>query len=118
MDAFLADTRADAYERVVDRLLASPRYGERWARSWLDLVGAMLSTYGGSWDRPRSMWPYRDWVSRALNQDMPFSRFTIEQIAGDLPRVQVRWDDPPRAGVRPPGGRASPSWGSRGIGPG
>jgi hypothetical protein len=83
VDAFLADTRPNAYERVVDRLLASPRYGERWARSWLDLV-RYADTDGGSWDRPRSMWPYRDWVIRALNEDMPFSRFTIEQIAGDL----------------------------------
>jgi mono/diheme cytochrome c family protein len=83
VDAFLADTRPDAYERVVDRLLASPRYGERWARSWLDLV-RYADTDGGSWDRRRSMWPYRDWVIRALNEDMPFTRFTIEQIAGDL----------------------------------
>jgi Protein of unknown function (DUF1553)/Protein of unknown function (DUF1549)/Planctomycete cytochrome C len=83
VDAFLADMRPDAYERVVGRLLASPRYGERWARSWLDLV-RYADTDGGSWDRQRSMWPYRDWVIRALNQDMPFSRFTIEQIAGDL----------------------------------
>jgi mono/diheme cytochrome c family protein len=83
VDAFLADSRPDAYERVVDRLLASPRYGERWARSWLDLV-RYADTDGGSWDRQRSMWPYRDWVIRALNEDMPFTRFTIEQIAGDL----------------------------------
>ena len=83
VDAFLGDSRPDAYERVVARLLASPRYGERWARSWLDLV-RYADTDGGSWDRPRSMWPYRDWVIRALNQDMPFTRFTIEQIAGDL----------------------------------
>lgn len=83
VDAFLADTRADAYERLVDRLLASPHYGERWARSWLDLV-RYADSDGGSWDRPRSMWPYRDWVIRAFNEDMPFSRFTIEQIAGDL----------------------------------
>ena len=83
VDAFLADTRPDAYEKVVDRLLASAHYGERWARSWLDLV-RYADTDGGSWDRPRSMWPYRDWVIQALNQDMPFTRFTIEQIAGDL----------------------------------
>ncbi len=83
VDAFVADSRPDAYQRVVDRLLASPHYGERWARSWLDLV-RYADTDGGSWDRPRSMWPYRDWVIRALNQDMPFTRFTIEQIAGDL----------------------------------
>jgi hypothetical protein len=83
VDAFVADTRPNAYEQVVDRLLASPRYGERWARSWLDLV-RYADSDGGSWDRPRSMWPYRDWVIRALNEDMPFTRFTIEQIAGDL----------------------------------
>jgi hypothetical protein len=83
VDAFVRDPDARAYEKVVDRLLASPRYGERWARSWLDLV-RYADTDGGSWDRPRSMWPYRDWVIRALNQDMPFTRFTIEQIAGDL----------------------------------
>jgi uncharacterized protein DUF1553/uncharacterized protein DUF1549/cytochrome c len=83
VDAFVADTRLDAYERMVDRFLESPRYGERWARSWLDLV-RYADTDGGSWDRSRSMWPYRDWVIRALNQDMPFTRFTIEQIAGDL----------------------------------
>ena len=83
VDAFLADTRPDSYEKVVDRLLASPHYGERWARSWLDLV-RYADTDGGSWDKPRSMWPYRDWVIQALNQDMPFTRFTIEQIAGDL----------------------------------
>src|SRR4029453_9578056 len=83
VDAFVADTSRNAYEKVVDRLLASPRYGERWARSWLDLV-RYADTDGGSWDRPRSMLPYRDWVIRALNQDMPFTRFTIEQIAGDL----------------------------------
>lgn len=83
VDAFIADTDPAAYEKVVDRLLASPRYGERWARSWLDLV-RYADTDGGSWDRPRSMWPYRDWVIRALNQDMPFTKFTIDQIAGDL----------------------------------
>ena len=83
VDAFVRDPDPGAYEKIVDRLLASPRYGERWARSWLDLV-RYADTDGGSWDRPRSMWPYRDWVIRALNQDMPFTRFTIEQIAGDL----------------------------------
>src|SRR5262245_35336752 len=83
VDAFLNDTRVDAYERLVDRLLASPRYGERWATPWLD-----LARYGDSegWtnDRQRVGWPYRDWVIRAFNQNMPFDRFTIEQIAGDM----------------------------------
>jgi hypothetical protein len=83
VEDFLADARPDAYERVVDRLLASPRYGERWARPWLDLA-RYADTGGYIHDRPRSMWPYRDWVIRALNADLPFDRFTIEQIAGDL----------------------------------
>jgi hypothetical protein len=83
VDAFLADTRPDAYERVVERLLASPHYGERWATPWLD-----LARYGDSdgydKDLPRVAWPYRDWVVRAFNQNLPFDRFTIEQLAGDL----------------------------------
>jgi mono/diheme cytochrome c family protein len=83
VDAFLSDDRSDAYERVADRLLASPQYGERWARRWLD--GARYAdTNGYEKDRERSIWPYRDWVIKALNDDMPFDRFTIEQIAGDL----------------------------------
>ncbi|MFM7206872.1 MAG: DUF1553 domain-containing protein [Planctomycetaceae bacterium] len=83
LDAFLADTAPDAYERLVDRLLASPRYGERWARRWLD-VARYADTNGYEKDRERSIWPYRDWVIRALNDDMPFDRFTIRQVAGDL----------------------------------
>ncbi len=82
-DAFVADTAPDAYERLVDRLLASPRYGERWARRWLDLA-RYADTNGYEKDRPRSIWPYRDWVIRAMNQDMPFDQFTIEQLAGDM----------------------------------
>jgi hypothetical protein len=82
-DAFVRDRRPDAYERLVDGLLASPRYGERWARRWLDLA-RYADTNGYEKDRPRSIWPYRDWVIRALNADLPFNRFTIEQIAGDL----------------------------------
>ncbi len=81
--SFITDTSADAYEKVVDRLLASPRYGERWAKKWLDLA-RYADTNGYEKDRPRSMWPYRDWVIRALNEDMPFDRFTIEQVAGDM----------------------------------
>ena len=72
-----------AYERLVDRLLASPRYGERWARKWLDLA-RYADTNGYEKDRDRSIWPYRDWVIAALNADMPFDQFTIEQIAGDM----------------------------------
>jgi hypothetical protein len=80
---FLSDHTAGAYERVVDRLLASPRYGERWARRWLDLA-RYADTNGYEKDRARSIWPYRDWVINALNADMPFDRFTIEQLAGDM----------------------------------
>ncbi len=83
LDAFLADNAADAYERLVDRLLASPRYGERWARRWLDLA-RYADTNGYEKDRDRSIWPWRDWVIRAINDDMPFDAFTIRQIAGDL----------------------------------
>ncbi|MBX3441980.1 MAG: PSD1 domain-containing protein [Planctomyces sp.] len=83
LQAFLDDPRPDAYEALVDRLLASPRYGERWARRWLDLA-RYADTNGYEKDRPRSMWPWRDWVIRALNADQPFDEFTIDQIAGDL----------------------------------
>jgi hypothetical protein len=81
--AFLADSRADAYERAVDRLLASPHYGERWARHWLD-VARYADSDGYTIDAPRTMWRYRDWVINAINSDMPFDRFVIEQIAGDM----------------------------------
>src|SRR5207244_2257916 len=81
--AFVADPSPNAYEKVVDRLLASPHYGERWARPWLDLA-RYADTNGYEKDNPRSIWPYRDWVIQALNQDMPYDRFTIEQLAGDL----------------------------------
>ncbi len=83
VDAVVNDPRPDAYERLVDRLLASPHYGERWARPWLDLA-RYADTNGYEKDRPRTIWPYRDWVIDALNHDMPFDRFTIEQIAGDM----------------------------------
>lgn len=71
------------YEQLVDFLLASPSYGERWARPWLDLA-RYADTNGYEKDRERSIWPYRDWVIDALNADMPFDQFTIEQIAGDM----------------------------------
>jgi len=80
---FLADTRPDAYERVVDRLLASPHYGERWGRRWLD-VARYADSDGYTIDAPRTMWRYRDWVINAINADMPFDRFVIEQVAGDM----------------------------------
>lgn len=83
VDAFLKDASPDAYEKVVDRLLASPHYGERWASRWLDLA-RYADSNGFEKDRPRSMWPWRDWVINSLNADMPFDEFTIEQIAGDL----------------------------------
>jgi hypothetical protein len=82
-DEFVNDPAPDAYERLVDRLLASPHYGERWARRWLDLA-RYADTNGYEKDRPRSIWPYRDWVIAALNADMPFDQFTIKQLAGDM----------------------------------
>lgn len=81
--AFLEDPSPTAYESLVDRLLQSPHYGERWARRWLDLA-RYADTNGYEKDRPRSIWPYRDWVIDSINQDMPFDQFTIEQIAGDM----------------------------------
>ena len=83
VDEYLADQRPDAYERLVDRLLASPHYGERWGRHWLD-AARYADTNGYEKDLPRSIWPYRDWVINALNRDLPFDQFTIEQLAGDL----------------------------------
>src|SRR4051812_9309931 len=79
---FLNDKSARAYENAVDRLLDSAHYGERWARPWLDLA-RYADTQGYEKDNRRTMWPYRDWVIKALNQNMPFDEFTIEQIAGD-----------------------------------
>jgi hypothetical protein len=83
VDEFLKDTRPDAYERLVDRLLASPHYGERWGRHWLD-AARYADSDGFEKDKPRPVWPYRDWVIRALNRDLPYDQFVIEQIAGDL----------------------------------
>jgi hypothetical protein len=83
LDAFLADEREDAYERVVERLLASPRYGEHMARVWLD-AARYADTHGLHLDNERSMWPWRAWVIDAYNQNKPFDEFTIEQLAGDL----------------------------------
>jgi hypothetical protein len=81
--AFLADTRPDAYERLVDSLLSSQQYGVHMARYWLDLV-RYGDTHGLHLDNYREMWPYRDWVVDAYNANMPFDQFTLEQIAGDL----------------------------------
>jgi mono/diheme cytochrome c family protein len=83
IDDFLADRSEDAYEKAVDRLLASPAYGERWARPWLDLA-RYADSNGYEADHPRVMWKYRDWVINALNRDLPFDQFTVEQIAGDM----------------------------------
>jgi hypothetical protein len=83
VEEFVADRSPDAYEKMVDRALASPHYGERWGRHWLDQA-RYADTNGYSVDAERSMWPYRDWVIKALNNDMPFDQFTIEQLAGDL----------------------------------
>ncbi len=82
-DAFVHDTDPDAYEKFVDRLLASPRFGERWARVWLDLA-RYADSQGYAQDSDRTIWRYRDWVIRAINNGMPFDQFTVEQFAGDL----------------------------------
>jgi hypothetical protein len=83
VDAFLADKSPEAYDKLVDRLLASPRYGEQMARYWLD-VARYGDTHGLHLDNERSLWPYRDWVVSAFNQDLSFDKFTIWQLAGDL----------------------------------
>jgi len=83
VEAFVNDTRPDAYERLVDRLLADQGYGERWARMWLDLARYADSKGYGS-DPLRTIWRYRDWVIDAFNRNLPYDQFTIEQIAGDL----------------------------------
>ena len=82
-DAFVNDTSPSAYEKVVDALLASPRFGEHWARQWLDKA-RYADSKGFAEDRPRTMWRYRDWVIDAYNRDLPFDQFTRDQIAGDL----------------------------------
>ena len=83
VDAFLADRSPDAYEKRVDALLHSPRYGERMAVPWLD-AARYADTHGYHIDNLRGMWPWRDWVIDAFNRNMPFDQFTIEQLAGDL----------------------------------
>ncbi len=80
---FVNDQAPDAYEKMVDRFLASPHYGERWARMWMDLA-RYADTQGYEKDNHRTVWPWRDWVIKALNDDMPYDQFTIEQLAGDL----------------------------------
>src|SRR5262245_23265767 len=83
VDAFLADTRSDAYEILVDRLLSSPHYGERWGRHWLDLA-RYADSNGFTRDFARSIWKYRDWVIENIKNDKPFNQFVVEQIAGDM----------------------------------
>lgn len=83
VDAFLADESPDAYETLVNRLLDSPHYGERWGRFWLD-AARYADSDGYEKDKSRQVWFYRDWVIRALNRDLPYDQFIIEQIAGDL----------------------------------
>jgi mono/diheme cytochrome c family protein len=83
IDAFVSDSSAPAFEKVVNRLLASPRYGERLATEWLD-VARFADTHGYQMDASREMWPWRDWVIKAFNENMPFDQFTRWQLAGDL----------------------------------
>jgi hypothetical protein len=84
VDAFVADNDPRAYEKLVDRLLASPSFGERWAKMWLDLARYADSTGYGSDKFRLNIWPYRDWVINAFNRNLPYDQFTIEQLAGDL----------------------------------
>jgi hypothetical protein len=89
IEAFLGDDSPEAREKVVDRLLSSPRYGEHWARQWLDLA-RYADSNGFQADQLRDSWAFRDWVIEAMNADMPFDQFTIEQLAGDLlPKATV-----------------------------
>jgi Protein of unknown function (DUF1553)/Protein of unknown function (DUF1549)/Planctomycete cytochrome C len=83
VDAFVADSSPAAYEMLVERLFASPQFGEKWAIRWLDL-GRYADTNGYDIDGQRSLWPYRDWLIDSLNRDLPFDQFTVEQLAGDL----------------------------------
>ena len=83
VDIFVADARPDAYERLADEVLASPHYGERWGRHWLD-VARYADSNGYNNDGARKIWMYREWVVKALNEDLPFDQFVIEQIGGDL----------------------------------
>jgi mono/diheme cytochrome c family protein len=83
IDEFVRDTDPAAYERLVDRLLASPHFGERWARHWLDVV-RFAESHGFEMNQPRpNAWPYRDYVIRSFNEDKPYDRFIVEQLAGD-----------------------------------
>ena len=83
VDAFVNNQDEDAYEQMIDELLASPRFGEKWASMWLDLA-RYADSKGYEKDAERFIWPYRDWVIKAFNEDLPFDQFTLEQIAGDM----------------------------------
>src|SRR5205823_14528925 len=83
VEAFIQDHSPQAYEKLVDRLLAKPAFGEHWARMWLDLA-RYADSAGYADDPARTIWKYRDWVIKALNENKPFDVFTVEQIAGDL----------------------------------
>src|SRR5581483_5933945 len=83
VDAFLADASPDAVEKLADRLMDSPRYGEHRARFWMD-AARYADTHGLHFDNFRDIWPYRDWIIGAFNRNLPFDQFTIEQLAGDL----------------------------------
>jgi mono/diheme cytochrome c family protein len=82
VESFLSDKSSDAYERLVERLLASPRYGERWARHWMDVVH-YADSHGFEHDLPRNIWPYRDYIVKSFNSDKPYCEFVREQVAGD-----------------------------------
>jgi hypothetical protein len=83
VETYLADDSEGAYERMVDRLLASPHYGERWGRHWLD-IARYADSNGYTIDGGRSIWKYRDWVINAMNRDLKFDEFAIQQLAGDM----------------------------------
>jgi hypothetical protein len=89
VEEFLNDESADAYEKIVDRLLASPQYGERWARHWMDVVH-YADSHGFEHDLPRSIWPYRDYLIDAFNRDLPYAQFVREQVAGEAIRERSR----------------------------
>ena len=95
VNAYVADKSDRAYEKQVERLLASPHYGERWGRVWLD-AARYADSNGFEKDAPRSVWAYRDWVINALNHDLPYDQFVIQQIAGDLLPNQPRISWSPR----------------------
>ncbi len=98
LDAFLSDSSPDAYEKQVDRLLGSPRYGERMAMQWLDL-SRYADTHGYHIDSHRDMWHWRDWVIGAFNRNLPFDQFTTQQLAGDLLPIRRRSRNSPRDSV-------------------